>query len=100
LNIDPAVAGILNLPGVVDYFTPNAHRMAAFRATLELLSIPLPDWAVRDISGRAAARRDAIAAFRQDNPETLHDRTMRRNSERTRESPRDVAKELFGQSCS
>jgi len=83
LTIDPAVAGLLNIPGVVEYFSPNAHRMAAFRAVLELLSIPLPDWATRDISGRAAARRNAIAAFRQDNPETLYERTVRLNRQQT-----------------
>jgi hypothetical protein len=58
--------------------------MAAFRAVLELLSIPLPDWAKRDISGRAAARRNVIAAFREEHPETLHERTVRLNNERTR----------------
>jgi hypothetical protein len=89
LTIDPAVAGLLNIPGVVEYFSPNAHRIAAFRAVLELLSIPLPDWAARDISGRAAARRKAIAAFREENPETLHERAVRINRQRTPCSHRD-----------
>ena len=68
----------LNNPTVAEYFTRNPHRLAAFRATLDLLSIPLPDWAERDISGRAAATRNAMAAFRADNRETLHEATMRK----------------------
>ena len=95
MTIDPAVAGILNLPGVVDYFSPNAHRMAAFRATLDLLNIPLPDWAIRGISGRAAARRDTIAAYRADNRETFHEATMRKSAEHKAKLP-NTAKELFG----
>jgi hypothetical protein len=94
--LDPAVLGILNHPGVVEYFSRNAHRMAACRALLELLSIPLPDWATRDISGRAAARRNVIAAFRADFPETLHQRTTRLNAERTTRRQTDTAAELFG----
>ena len=78
MTIEPAVAGLLNLPEVIDYFSPNGHRMAAFRATLDLLNIPLPDWAVRGISGRAAARRNTIAAYREDNPEGLRRATMRK----------------------
>jgi hypothetical protein len=87
LTIEPAVAGLLNLPEVIDYFSPNGHRMAAFRATLDLLNIPLPDWAVRGISGRAAARRNTIAAFRQDNPETLHQATMRKVADHAAKIP-------------
>jgi hypothetical protein len=83
VTIDPAVIGILSNPGVVEYFTGNAHRMAACRALLDLLSIPLPNWAKRDISGRAAARRNIIAAFREEHPESLHHRTMRLQTERT-----------------
>jgi hypothetical protein len=62
---------------------------------LDLLSIPLPDWAARDISGRAAANRNAMAAFRADNPETLHQATMRKVREHTARLP-DTATELFG----
>lgn len=82
--IDPAVIGILNTPGVVEYFSGNAHRLAAFRALLELLAIPFPRWAERNVSGRAAARRDLIAAFREEHRETLHERTMRMTSGLTR----------------
>jgi hypothetical protein len=68
----------LNNPVVHEYFTRNPHRLAAFRATLDLLSIPLPDWAERDVSGRAAATRKTMAAFRADITETLHEATMRK----------------------
>lgn len=87
MTIEPAVAGLLNLPEVIDYFSPNGHRMAAFRATLDLLNIPLPDWAVRGISGRAAARRNTIAAYRADNPETLHQATMRKAADHAAKVP-------------
>ena len=70
--------------------------MAAFRALLELISIPLPDWAKRDISGRAAARRNVIAAFRDDNPETLNERTMRIQRELAPNNYTTTAKELLG----
>ena len=81
----------LNNPAVADYFTRNPHRLAACRALLDLLGIPLPDWAARDISGRAAATRNAMEAFRADNPETLHQATMRKAGK-----PTDTAKQLFG----
>ncbi len=70
-------ADTLNNPHVAEYFTRNPHRLAACRAMLDLLTIPLPDWAARDISGRAAATRNALAAYRTDNPETLYEATMR-----------------------
>lgn len=84
MPVDPAVIGILNTPGAVEYFSGNAHRMAACRALLELLAVPFPDWAQRDLSGRAAARRDVIAAFREEHRETLHQRTVRLASEAAR----------------
>jgi hypothetical protein len=71
----------LNNPAVADYFTRNPHRLAACRALLDLLSIPLPSWAVRDISGRAAATRNIMRAFRADNPETLYQATVRKSRE-------------------
>lgn len=60
----------LSHPGVVEYFSGNSHRIAAFRALLDLLAIPLPDWAKRDLSGRGAASRNLMAAFKADNPKT------------------------------
>lgn len=67
---DIATLTKLNHPGVVDYFTRNPHRMAALRALLDLLAIPFPDWAKRDLSGRGAASRNLMAAFKADNPKT------------------------------
>lgn len=81
----------LNNPAVADYFTRNPHRLAAARAMLDLLSIPLPDWAARDISGRAAATRNAMTAFRADNPETLAEATARKTGR-----PTETVKQLLG----
>jgi len=81
----------LNNPAVADYFSRNPHRLAAARAMLDLLSIPLPDWAARDISGRAAATRNAMTAYRADNPETLAEATARKTGK-----PTSLAKQLFG----
>jgi len=78
-SVDP---GRLDHPSVADYFTRNPHRMAAVRAMLDLLSIPFPIWAERDISGRAAANRNMLATFRTDNPETLAQATARKLRER------------------
>ncbi len=58
-------------PAISDYFRSNRSRMAACRAMLDLLSIPYPDWAHRDISGRGAQHRDMIAMFNRDNPHAV-----------------------------
>lgn len=87
MNIHTVDTDRLDHPGAVEYFTRNAHRLAACRALLELLSIPFPGWARRDISGRAAANRDAIAAFRADNPQTLYQETMRKVAQHTSRLP-------------
>lgn len=78
MTTHPVDANRLNDPRVEDYFTRNPHRMAAVRAMLDLLSIPFPAWAERDISGRAAANRNMLASFRTDNPETLAQATARK----------------------
>lgn len=57
-----------NNPDLADYFSGNSNRMAACRAMLDLLRIPLPDWAVRGVQGRAAHTKAMVAAFRADNP--------------------------------
>jgi hypothetical protein len=64
------------------YFTERADRriMIGLRATLEMLGIPLPAWAERKPTGRKPGRSIA-AAYRADNPETLHEATMRRVAE-------------------
>ena len=56
-------------PGVATYFSGNGHRIAAFRALLDLLSIPHPDWAARGISGAGFARRATMTAYQADNPQ-------------------------------
>lgn len=70
------------------YFTERADRriMIGLRATLEMLSIPLPEWAERKPTGRKPGRAIA-AAFRSDNPETLHEATMRKVQEHTARLP-------------
>lgn len=62
------------------YFTERADRriMIGLRATLEMLGIPLPDWAERKPTGRKPGRAIA-AAFRSDHPETLHEATVRKS---------------------
>ncbi|WP_226660579.1 hypothetical protein [Alteriqipengyuania lutimaris] len=59
----------LSDPRVRAFFTQNRHKQAATRALLELLNIPLPDWAERNLSGRAGATQAAMMRFRADNPD-------------------------------
>src|SRR6476661_6623502 len=70
------------------YFTERADRriMSGLRATLEMLGIALPDWAERRPTGRKPGRSIA-AAFRADNPETLHEATMRKFADYTARFP-------------
>jgi len=70
------------------YFTERADRriMIGLRATLEMLCIPLPEWAERKPTGRKPGRSIA-AAYRADNPETLHEATMRKAAEHTARLP-------------
>ncbi len=65
---DTELSRRLNHPGVADYYKGNGHRIAAFRALLDLLSIPHPEWAARCMSGSGATRRDAMAAYQIDTP--------------------------------
>lgn len=55
-------------PRVETYFTRDRHKQAATRGLLELLGVPLPDWAQRSLSGRAAVAKAAVDRFRDDNP--------------------------------
>ena len=59
----------LSDPELEKFFTHNAHRRAATRSLLELLGVPLPSWAQRNVSGRTAATKAALTRFRQDNPD-------------------------------
>jgi hypothetical protein len=56
-------------PRVEEFFNHNDHRKAATRALMDLLGVPLPEWAKRRVSGRAAANKAAIDRFRADNPQ-------------------------------
>jgi hypothetical protein len=57
-------------PRLEEFFTHNAHRKAATRALLDLLGVPLPRWAQRGVSGRAAVTQAAVARFRDDDPQS------------------------------
>lgn len=75
LTID---TGVFDTPEAEAYFTKADHRiLCGCRATLEMLGIPLPEWAMRKPTGPKPGNRIA-AAYRADNPETLHQATMRK----------------------
>lgn len=59
----------LSDPRLADYFAGNAHRIATFRALVEVLDLPLPDWAERGVGGRTNATKEALNRFRQDYPD-------------------------------
>jgi hypothetical protein len=68
----------LDHPAVKDYLT-NADRriLAGARFVLEALNLPYPEYLSRKPAGRPVARR-VLADFYRDNPETLHQATMRK----------------------
>ena len=58
----------LHSPAAEQYFTRHDRRyMIGLRATLELLGLPLPDYATRRKPGATPARR-VMEAFRADHP--------------------------------
>ena len=84
LTID---TGVFDTPEAADYFTKADHRiLCGCRATLEMLGIPLPDWAQRKPTGPKPGKA-IMAAFRADHPETLHQATMRKAQEHTARLP-------------
>ena len=84
LTID---TGVFDTPEAEAYFGKADHRiLCGCRATLEMLGIPLPEWAMRKPTGPKPGNRIA-AAFRADNPETLHQATMRKAAEHTARLP-------------
>jgi hypothetical protein len=84
LTIDTRV---FDLPEAKAYFGKADHRiLCGCRATLEMLGIPLPEWASRKPSGPKPGRA-IMAAFRADHPETLHEATMRKVAEHTSRIP-------------
>jgi len=64
----------LNDPRVEQFFTQNRHKQSATRGLLDLLGVPLPQWAQRSFSGRAGVAKAAMDRFRGDNP---HERLPR-----------------------
>lgn len=72
---------VLDTTEASDYFTKADHRiLCGCRATLEMLGIPLPEWAQRKPSGPKPGQT-IMAAYRAENPETLHEATMRKSKE-------------------
>ena len=70
-----ALADKLSSPEIADYFLGNSNRMAAARVMLDLLDVhPIPDWAVRSPTGRAAIRNAAVQRFKNDHPHERFDR--------------------------
>lgn len=71
-------AARLENPAVKDYLT-NADRrvIVGVRFLLELLNLPYPDYLNRKPAGRPLAKQ-IMSEFRRDNPETLHQATMRK----------------------
>lgn len=63
------ICDLLNDPKVEEFFSSNRHKQSATRGLLELLDVPLPDWATRNPSGRAAVTKAAVNRFRADHPQ-------------------------------
>lgn len=61
-------------PKVEAFFSSNRHKKSATRGLLDLLGVPLPEWAERNLSGRAAVMKAAMNRFRADYP---HDTSKR-----------------------
>lgn len=84
LNID---TGVFGTPEAEAYFTKSDRRvLCGCRATLEMLGIPLPDWAKRKPTGPKPGKA-IMAAFREDNPESLHQATIRKSAEHAARLP-------------
>lgn len=56
-------------PRVQEFFSLNKNKASATRGILELLGVPLPQWAQRSPSGRAAVAKAAVDRFRADHPQ-------------------------------
>ena len=59
----------LDDPRVEQFFTKNRHKQSATRGLLDLLGVPLPAWAQRNLSGAASIAKAATDRFRADNPQ-------------------------------
>lgn len=56
-------------PKLERFFANDKNKRSATRGLLELLGVPLPDWAQRSPSGRAAVSKAAVDRFRADHPQ-------------------------------
>jgi hypothetical protein len=73
--------GVFDAPDASEYFSKADHRiLCGFRVALEMLGIPLPEWAQRKPTGPKPGKAIA-AAYRADNPESLFEATMRKAGE-------------------
>lgn len=71
----------LEHPAFKEHMTNADSRIkAGARFVFDALDIPLPDYLERKPAGRPFAN-GVMASFRKDNPETLHEATMRRSNE-------------------
>lgn len=63
--------GVLNSPEAEAYFTTKADRrvLIGFRAALEMLAIPLPEYARRKETGRPTTTKLIARQYAEDNPQ-------------------------------
>ena len=77
----PVDLGLLESPAVEEYLSKSDRRiLAGARFILEALNIPYPEYLKRKPAGRPLAKR-ILTDYRKDNPETLHEYTMRKSNE-------------------
>lgn len=73
--------GRLHHAAIANYLTNSDRRIiAGARFVLEALDIPFPDYLERRPAGRPFGNR-VMDDFRRDNPETLHQMTVRKSQE-------------------
>lgn len=82
--------GVLNSPEAEAYFTTKADRrvLIGFRAALEMLAIPLPEYARRKETGRPTTTKLIARQYAEDNPQPSTAATL---------SPRSAATGLSAQ---
>ncbi|MFE9084939.1 hypothetical protein ACQKKG_07950 [Brevundimonas sp. NPDC003935] len=77
--------GVLNSPEAEAYFTTKADRrvLIGFRAALEMLAIPLPEYARRKETGRPTTTKLIARQYAEDNPQPRTGDTLSRRSAST-----------------
>lgn len=70
--------GVLNSPEAEAYFTTKADRrvLIGFRAALEMLAIPLPEYARRKETGRPTTTKLIARQYAEDNPQPRTGHTL------------------------